>query len=191
MKDFFQRQLSFLHLFHFSPEFLLLLAWLNYLDQQNIIPMALFACVCHEWGHYLAILFCGGQVQGISFSLVGAEMALPSHFSYQQELFCTLAGPGMNLILAWVFSQVSPLFAGLNLALALLNLLPLSKLDGGRAMFCLWSLWLPMAWRHGLVMFCDVLFSAVVLVLGLLVLLGGGSVTLLILGLWLVQAISS
>lgn len=34
--------------------FLLLLAWLNYLDREFLLPMALAACGAHELGHLAA-----------------------------------------------------------------------------------------------------------------------------------------
>lgn len=168
--------------------FLLLLGWLFYVDVQNIMPWALLACCCHELGHYLAVLLCGGKVKGISLSVVGAEMNLPSTFSYGQELYCVLAGPLVNLLLSFWYCYSFPLFAGLNFALALLNLLPLSRLDGGRALYCFLALCCPYGWNDQVAVVCDVICSAFVLVLGAVVLCQGGSITLLILGLWLVQA---
>ena len=34
--------------------FLLLTAWLNYLDRQGVVPLALLACALHELGHWAA-----------------------------------------------------------------------------------------------------------------------------------------
>lgn len=121
--------------------------------------------------------------------MVGAEMEIPSHLSYGQELYCSLAGPMVNLLLAFSFCFSFPLFSGLNLALALLNLLPLSKLDGGRALSCVLGLCCPYHWQRPVISFFDLSCSVLVLFLGLLLWFAGGSVTLLILGLWLLQAV--
>ena len=34
--------------------FLLLVAWLNYIDPSCLVPMAMLACAVHELGHYAA-----------------------------------------------------------------------------------------------------------------------------------------
>lgn len=175
--------------FRVSPGFLCLMVWLWCVDQQNILPWALLACICHELGHYFAIHLCGGGVRSLSLTMVGAEMELPGSLSYWQELYCCLAGPLVNVLLALWFCYRFPLFAGMNLALALLNLFPMSRLDGGRALGCLMSLCLPYGWRDNVQGFLDVFCSGLVVALGALLLLEGGSITLLILGLWLVQKV--
>ena len=42
--------------------FLLLAAWLNYLDRQGIVPLALLSCTLHELGHLLVLLLLGVRV---------------------------------------------------------------------------------------------------------------------------------
>lgn len=173
----------------FSPGFLCLLAWLFYMDHQNILPWALLACFLHEMGHYWAIFSCGGGVGQISLTIVGAEMELPHDFSYLQELYCALSGPLVNILLAFWFCHSFPMFSGLNLALALVNLLPLSRLDGGRALSSLVGLCFPYSWKSPIEYGCDIFFTTLVVVMGVLVFWQGGSITLLILGLWLLHAI--
>lgn len=185
----FHKVSGFFQLFSCTPSFLLLLAWLNFMDRDNILPMALFACLCHEWGHYCAILCCAGQVERIHCTIVGAEMQISQDFSYLQELVCALAGPMMNLLLALLFCHDFPLFAGINLALALVNLLPISKLDGGRALGCFCRCCFPLTCCGNITSFCDFFCASFLLLSGLSLFLHGGSVTLLILSLWLLWSI--
>lgn len=100
--------------------------------------MALLACALHEMGHYLAIRWIGGEVRYIRVTAAGAEMRLEGELSYCQEFFCAMAGPAVNLAMAAFFCTFAwgRLFAGIHLALALLNLAPVSGLDGGRALRC-------------------------------------------------------
>lgn len=121
-----------------SGGFLLLLAWLNYTDTQGLIPAAVISCGLHEGGHWLAIQAVGGEVGRMRLGIAGAEMELRRPLSYPREALCALAGPGVSLALAWLGHMLpgGALFAGINLVLALFNLLPVSGLDGGRALNC-------------------------------------------------------
>ena len=112
--------------------FLLLTAWLNYLDRQGVVPLALLACALHELGHWAALRALGARVRRVRLTAVGAEMEVDRTLSYGGELLAALAGPGANLALALAFSPLTGggLFAGLNLALACFNLLPVGQMDG-------------------------------------------------------------
>lgn len=118
--------------------FLLLAAWLNYWDRSFLVPMAIAACAAHELGHYLVIRLLGGNIKYVRLTAVGAEMVLNRPLGYWQEGLSALAGPGINLLLALTFCcwERTFVFAGLNLALALFNLIPVGRLDGGRALSC-------------------------------------------------------
>ena len=122
--------------------FFLLLAWLNYLDTQGLVPMAMAACALHELGHFLTLRRLGGRVRLIRLTAAGAEMVLSRPLGYWQEGLTALAGPGANLLLALICcsGKGGLTFAGLNLALALFNLLPVGRLDGGRALHCVLAL---------------------------------------------------
>lgn len=76
------------------------------------------------------------------------------------------------------------LFAGLNLALGCFNLLPVGRLDGGRALHCLLSMSIgPAAEEAEAVL--DRVLIAFLLALGVLLIGWGGSFTLLLVALWL------
>ena len=175
-----------------SGGFFLLLAWMNYLDRQCLVPMALLACLLHELGHYVAITWLGGGVKLIRLTAVGAEMVLDRPLGYWQEGVAALAGPGVNLALALLFCALpgGAVFAGLNLVLACFNMLPVGRLDGGRALSCALSLLLgpDWAWRVGRGL--DVAFGVLLLLLGGAALFGGENPTLLLVALWVVAGIT-
>lgn len=167
--------------------FLLLLAWLNYLDQDFLLPMALAACGAHELGHLAAIRLLGGDIKQIRLTAIGAELVLDRSLGYWQEGAAALAGPGVNLLLALACcgSRRWTAFAGLNLALALFNLLPAGRLDGGRALYCTLAL---LTGQGAALRICGWLnwgAAAAILGLGLFTAGFGGNITLLAVAVWL------
>jgi len=171
--------------------FLLLLAWLNYLDRSLLIPTALVACVLHEVGHIAVIRLLGGAIKEIHLTAVGAELVLARPLGYWQEGLSALAGPVANLLLALICCN-SPdglTFSGLNLALALFNLLPVGRLDGGRALYCTLSLLFSPEVADQTGTWLDGLCTAGVLAAGLLLAVFRGNITLLLVAFWLLTAL--
>ncbi len=171
--------------------FLLLVAWLNYLDQQMVVPLALLACFCHELGHYIVIRALRHNITQVRLSVVGAEMVLDHSMGYWQEITAALAGPATNFLLAAITAQYSrsSLFVGLNLLLGMFNLLPVGELDGARALRCAISL-LGGAEMAEIVSRRLNMVIAIVLLWGGTFLLGaGGNATLLIVAVWTIVSL--
>ena len=171
--------------------FFLLLAWLNYLDRTLVVPMALAACAAHELGHIIVIRLAGGGVKGMRLTAVGAELILDRPLSYWQEGLAALAGPGANLLLALIFCgfKGAAVFAGLNLALAAFNLLPVGRLDGGRALYCALALLAGPAAADRAGRWLDCLCTAGALGVGALLAVCRGNITLLLIAFWLLALI--
>lgn len=170
--------------------FLLLAAWLNYWDRSFLVPLAMAACGAHELGHYAVIRMFGGKVRYIRLTAIGAEMVLDRPLGYWQEGLSALAGPGTNLLLALAFCcwEGTFVFAGLNLALALFNLAPVGRLDGGRALYCTLALLAGADLAERVGRYLDFLLTAGLTAAGLLT--GAlGNPTLLIVALWLLAAL--
>ena len=170
------------------PGFLLMIAWLNYLETQGMVPVALLACACHELGHYAALKVLGNDIQLLRLNAVGAEMLPQKPMGYGQEILTVAAGPAASLLLAVMFChwEWGGLFAGLNLVLGCFNLLPVSRLDGGRVLKCLLSL---AAGPHISALICaylDLCITLALLLLGLILVLTARNLTLLTVSLWLV-----
>ena len=121
-----------------AGSFLLLITWLNYIDTQGLLPMALLACLCHECGHCIAIRAVKGRVRLLHLSCIGAQIYLERPLTQRQEFFVALCGPAVNLLLAKGVTH--EIFSGINLALAFFNLLPIGQLDGSRMLHSLLSL---------------------------------------------------
>ena len=114
-----------------------------------VLPVVLLSAAGHELGHLAALGVMGARVERVRLTAFGAEIVADTRrLSYPREIFCTMAGPAVNLVLAVMFARVTGdiTMAGANLLLGCFNLLPVPALDGGRALHLLVSwLWDPMA----------------------------------------------
>lgn len=168
---------------------MVVIAWLNYVSSLRFLLLALLAAVIHELGHYGAVRLFGGGVRSIRLSAVGVQMEQKGSMSYARELICTAAGPAVNLLFAFAAVFLAGdggfVFAGLNLAMFLVNMLPFPALDGGRCLYLL------TAWRFGPTRSAGVfqavegMLSAGLVCIGIVVFCRGGNITLLIVAVWL------
>ena len=121
----------------------------------NLLVSFIAAMVLHELGHYVAARLCGVPVKQAGFGwgprLLGVRVSdvdcqlrmLPVGAYIQmdmvalqarpllQQLFVLGAGVGMNLVLCAL--TWGSLFAALNLALAIGNIVPFYQLDGWKS----------------------------------------------------------
>ena len=166
---------------------LLLCAWLLYRDPSGLMWQSLLACILHELGHLAALYRVGVQVRRVRVTAFGARMEMDGGLSYGQELFAAAAGPLVNLVLAYFCCPVPAFqrFAGVNLALAAFNLLPVGELDGGRMLGSLLHLLCPDRMAEGLRWGAERVCVLVFLVCAGSALVRGGNVTLGLVCLWL------
>jgi len=126
----------------------------------NAVVSFVTALVLHEFGHYLAARICGVPIKQAGFGW-GPQLfsVRVSNVNYQlrllpvgayiqldmialqmrplwQQLFVLGAGIGMNVMLGIV--TWGSLFASLNLALAIGNLVPFYQLDGWKSGMVIW-----------------------------------------------------
>ena len=122
--------------------FVLLWGVLIYVEQWRLLLYCSLAALLHELGHGLAVALCGGRIEGLELNAQGAVLRLSGAkvMGYGREIFCCLAGPGMSLLCALLFSRFCDIIpntmplAGLCLLQGLFNLLPAAGLDGGAAL---------------------------------------------------------
>jgi Zn-dependent protease len=144
---------------YLHPTFLLLLAFVG-ASQDGLVAatlmVAAFGCVLlHELGHALTARAYGIRTADITLYPIGGVARL-DHLPRKPgpELLITLAGPAVNLAIAgviwaglavlgpaWVVSGLDPLLPaffsalmGINLLLAVFNLVPAFPMDGGRVL---------------------------------------------------------
>lgn len=173
--------------FTVSAGFLLAIAAIIYLDGQGFVFWCMLACLLHELGHWAVIKILGGRVQAVHLRAIGAEIKLDTRrpLSYSKEVAAALAGPAVSLVSAWISAQFRCfLFAGINLSLGALNLIPAPSLDGGRALYhILCIVWPDRA--EQIIRWISIICAGLMFGLGAAAWQMWGNITLLIAALWL------
>lgn len=176
-----------------SPGFLLLLGTLFWLDEGiGLLPWGLLACLLHEAGHIAMAAVLGGWVEGLSLSVVGAELCI--HYdiplNYGQESMVALAGPAVNLLSGVLFMALGwRLTAALSLAVGIFNLLPILPLDGGRVVYGLLANHLDSDWAERLMTALSGCLVGALVGVGTVTAVHYANVTLLITALWLLAGV--
>ena len=120
-----------------SPGFWLLMGGTLLSGAGEVFPLMVLAAMLHELGHLAALRLVGAAVEGIAFTSFGAEIRADTRYlPYGKDILCTLAGPAVNLAAALIFARTAGdhLLAGANFVQGAFNLLPLTGLDGARAL---------------------------------------------------------
>ena len=122
---------------HVSPSAICLLALFVLLSSSALLAALLLAVICHEFAHYAVLRLTKRSVRELNLTAFGVEMKVAGYTGYLGEFLTTLAGPGINLLLACCLGlmgrrwEIFYLFSGAQAVLGLFNLLPVCPLDGG------------------------------------------------------------
>ncbi len=108
----------------------------------NDVLALLLAAAIHECGHLVVAHWFDIPIQALHISILGARLELSNPLiSYRREWILCAAGPffsGLGALFPLLLTFILPesawaeRFAGISLALGLVNLLPIGWLDGGR-----------------------------------------------------------
>lgn len=104
----------------------------------------LISALIHELGHLLAVRLLSYGVRRVDILPMGALIVLPEGIGYRDEAIIAASGPIASLLAAilflfsfLIFRNAFLLFgAVMNALLGIFNLLPVKKLDGGKALCC-------------------------------------------------------
>ena len=110
-------------------------------DTPILLAALLPAALLHELAHYAVLHLCGVRTARFILTGLGVSLYVPElhRLSYGAERLSAPAGPLMNLLL-WVLLSLTgreelTLFAGAQMVLGVLNLLPVRPMDGGRILW--------------------------------------------------------
>lgn len=176
-----------------SPGFLLLIAVVFWLDEGiGLLPWCLLSCLIHELGHVAAAAACGGRIERLSLTVVGAELSFSYHapLSYGQDSLVALAGPAANLAAGGLFLALGwEVAAALSLGIGAFNLLPVQPLDGGRVVHGLLAERLDPDWADRLMTAASGCIVGVLVGIGVVIAAYYANATLLLTALWLLTGV--
>lgn len=125
----------------FALPSLLVMLWI-----EGLLPflMLVMSALVHEFGHIFTMKLLGHRPRRIDILPMGALIVCPESIPYKDETAIALSGPILSLTASLTAFCVYAangnaycfFFAFMNALLALFNLLPIEKLDGGKALAC-------------------------------------------------------
>ena len=102
------------------------------LDTTMLTIMFLFAAFIHEIGHLIAIILCRCKILRIKFTVFGGVIKYHNYESKIKDVIIALSGSFMGFITAYISAKLGFFtFSGANLILSIVNLIPVTPLDGG------------------------------------------------------------
>lgn len=130
-----------------SIPFMILISVMYVLDGNKLFLPTFIAVFIHEASHIVAIHFCGGKIDRIEVRAFGIKVNVPElkYMSYKREIIIAAMGPLVGIITASIVLLAADVcksdsllyFAGINIIISGINLLPVYPLDGGRIILSL------------------------------------------------------
>ena len=113
-----------------SPAFGAMLCFLGWINPKYTCYF-MIAIVLHELFHCLVAWMCNVRIEQICLRVCGAVIQT-GQMNYLQEILIAAAGPAASIASGIVFLHNNPVFFSISMILAIMNLLPIYPMDGGR-----------------------------------------------------------
>jgi stage IV sporulation protein FB len=165
---------------------------------QQLVLLFLVVFV-HELGHAAAALFFSWRIKQILLLPFGGVAEVEEHWNRQfhEDLIVTLAGPAQHLWLLgaafalWKSGIITAdgwqMFAHYNIAVCLINFLPIWPLDGGKLLFLVFTRYFPFSEAHEKMIFCS--FAVLFVFVGAIFLIEPSQLDLWVISLFLFVSI--
>lgn len=127
-------------------------------ENKGILYLLIFSAL-HELGHIACLYLLGGKADKIILSYYGIGMSHTSKLSVFKEILFLMSGVLVNYIFAFLGIQ-----RNINLALAIINSLPVYPLDAGRAMKLIFDEILPMEISYRIYIFIGWIFEILLII---------------------------
>lgn len=164
------------------------------IDKTGLMTHSLIATLLHEFGHLTCMQLTGYRVSEVKFGFGGVIITAPlSPADIRDRLFVAACGPGINVLAAAVTAAVGYFFknniftvhAAVELVTGIINLLPVTGLDGGTITSLLISSKMPQK-AEAATGIISLLFTAAIIIGGVFLLVfSAGNPTLFLLGIYL------
>lgn len=155
------------------------------IDESGLCAAALFCCVIHELGHIVCLYILGEKPRLIELSFYGVKLEKNNDcLSFTENVAVYLSGPAANFILSCVLFFMGKTngiktAAVISLCVGIFNMLPCQPLDGGNLLELVLSGVTDEEKCRKICLSVSVAVIMPMLILGFLLLLRNGNITLL------------
>ena len=175
------------------------------LGQWAVMRVMIVVLAAHEIGHALAAKALGLNVSALELTPVGGVAKIEGLHEVEpwRDIVVSAAGPLTNLLIAmgaafgahplgWWPGQYVQSLIRCNIALMMMNLIPVLPLDGGRILRGILSKWMPRSKATRALAYAGMAFGGVTMAAGLALLIKGHvNLTLVMTGSYLIYAAAS
>lgn len=167
-----------------KPSFFVMCVLLVLLGRGGELCILILSVTLHEGAHILTAALFGVRAESVTVTPIGQQATIQGleRISFFRRMLVVMAGPGVNAALWLLFGS------RINLALFMLNMLPVYPLDGGRVLHYILGYCLGVLRANRVQSFLSRTVATAIFLLGFIQpVLYGYNVSLLCIGLYLIK----